>query len=83
MFAFVAYIDMFFLPIRDLSARYTLLQSAMTGAERVFELMDNTDEDAPRIEGLAESAKTPATRKSMAKRSAGDASDDVAHGLGG
>ncbi|NUO47259.1 MAG: ABC transporter ATP-binding protein [Polyangiaceae bacterium] len=47
LFAFVAYIEMFFLPIRDLSARYTLVQSAMTGAERVFELFDNQDEDAP------------------------------------
>lgn len=47
LFAFVAYIEMFFLPIRDLSARYTLMQSAMTGAERVFELMDNREEDAP------------------------------------
>ena len=46
LFAFVQYIEMFFLPIRDLSARYTLLQSAMAGAERVFELLDNKDEDA-------------------------------------
>ncbi|WP_437676446.1 ABC transporter ATP-binding protein [Sorangium sp. So ce131] len=46
LFAFVAYIDMFFVPIRDLSARYTLLQSAMAGAERIFELLDNRDEDA-------------------------------------
>jgi len=46
LFAFVWYIDMFFGPIRDLSARYTLLQSAMAGAERVFELLDNKDEDA-------------------------------------
>ncbi|WP_437577508.1 ABC transporter ATP-binding protein [Sorangium sp. So ce887] len=46
LFAFVAYIDMFFVPIRDLSARYTLLQSAMAGAERIFELLDNKDEDA-------------------------------------
>src|SRR5262249_56412880 len=47
--AFVAYIEMFFGPIRDLSARYTLLQSAMTGAERVFELLDNKDEDCPNV----------------------------------
>jgi ATP-binding cassette subfamily B protein len=45
--AFVAYIEMFFVPIRDLSARYTLLQSAMAGAERVFELLENKEEDAP------------------------------------
>ena len=50
LFAFVAYIEMFFVPIRDLSARYTLLQSAMAGAERVFELLGNTDEDAPRAD---------------------------------
>jgi ATP-binding cassette subfamily B protein len=47
LFAFVAYIEMFFVPVRDLSARYTLLQSAMTGAERVFELLDDVNEDAP------------------------------------
>lgn len=47
LFAFVEYINMFFGPIRDLSARYTLLQSGMAGAERVFELLDNKDEDAP------------------------------------
>jgi ATP-binding cassette, subfamily B, multidrug efflux pump len=47
LFAFVSYIEMFFGPIRDLSARYTLLQSAMAGAERVFELLDNRDEDSP------------------------------------
>jgi ATP-binding cassette subfamily B multidrug efflux pump len=47
LFAFIAYIDLFFVPIRDLSARYTLLQSAMAGAERVFELLTNSEEDAP------------------------------------
>jgi ATP-binding cassette subfamily B protein len=46
LFVFIEYINMFFIPIRDLSARYTLVQSAMTGAERVFELLDNTEEDA-------------------------------------
>jgi ATP-binding cassette subfamily B protein len=45
--AFINYIEMFFVPIRDLSARYTLLQSAMAGAERVFELLENKDEDCP------------------------------------
>jgi ATP-binding cassette, subfamily B, multidrug efflux pump len=45
--AFIAYIEQFFGPIRDLSSRYTLLQSSMTGAERIFMLLDNQDEDAP------------------------------------
>ena len=44
---FVAYIEMFFIPIRDLSARMTQLQSALSGAERIFQLLDNKDEDAP------------------------------------
>jgi ATP-binding cassette subfamily B multidrug efflux pump len=60
LFAFVAYIEMFFLPIRDLSARYTLLQSAMTGAERIFELYDNKDEDAPARAGSPEPGPPPA-----------------------
>jgi ATP-binding cassette subfamily B protein len=58
LFAFVAYIEMFFVPIRDLSARYTLLQSAMAGAERVFQLLDNDEEDAPA--GAASAAGDPA-----------------------
>jgi ATP-binding cassette subfamily B multidrug efflux pump len=47
LFQFVVFIEMFFVPIRDLSTRYTLLQSAMAGAERIFQLLDNTEEDAP------------------------------------
>jgi ATP-binding cassette, subfamily B, multidrug efflux pump len=45
--AFVAYIEQFFHPIRDLSSRYTILQAAMSGAERIFELLDNEQPDAP------------------------------------
>lgn len=44
--AFVAYIEQFFIPIRDLSSRYTIFQSAMAGAERVFDLLDHPEPDA-------------------------------------
>ena len=44
--AFVAYIEQFFIPIRDLSSRYTVFQSAMAGAERVFDLLDHPEPDA-------------------------------------
>jgi len=44
--AFVAYIEQFFVPIRDLSSRYTIFQSAMSGAERVFDLLDHPEPDA-------------------------------------
>jgi ATP-binding cassette subfamily B protein len=37
---------MFFGPVQDIAEKYTLLQSAMAGGERVFRLMD-TDESIP------------------------------------
>ncbi len=38
--AFIAYLKMFFRPIRDLAEKYTILQNAMASAERIFLLMD-------------------------------------------
>jgi len=38
--AFLSYIRMFFQPIRDLSEKYNILQSAMASLERVFSLLD-------------------------------------------
>jgi ATP-binding cassette subfamily B multidrug efflux pump len=46
--AFSAYLSQFFEPISMLAQRYTLLQSAMAGAERVFSLLDVEARDAPR-----------------------------------
>jgi ATP-binding cassette subfamily B protein len=46
LFAFVAYIEQFFMPVRNLSQRYTQIQSALAGAERVFQLLSSEDEDA-------------------------------------
>jgi ATP-binding cassette subfamily B multidrug efflux pump len=48
--AFTAYIKEFFDPISALAQRYTLLQSAMAGAERVFGLLDAPDLDCPPLE---------------------------------
>jgi ATP-binding cassette subfamily B protein len=46
--AFMQYLEQFFVPIRDLTGRYTILQSAMAGAERVFKLIDTKNlGDAP------------------------------------
>lgn len=44
--AFNAYLIQFFEPISALAQRYTQLQSAMAGAERVFELLDVNELDA-------------------------------------
>lgn len=40
---FTQYVRQFFMPISLLSNRYTLLQSSMAGAERVFGLLDEKD----------------------------------------
>jgi ATP-binding cassette subfamily B protein len=45
--AFSAYLGQFFEPIAALAQRYTLLQSAMAGAERVFGLLDMPERDCP------------------------------------
>jgi ATP-binding cassette subfamily B protein len=45
--AFVEYLNKFFAPIRDLSTKYTVMQSAMAAAERVFGLLDTVAPDAP------------------------------------
>ncbi len=39
--AFVQYTEMFFRPIRDLSEKYNILQTAMASSERIFKLLDN------------------------------------------
>jgi ATP-binding cassette subfamily B protein len=45
--AFIQYIQQFFVPIRDFSAKYAILQSSMTAAERIFALLDLDTEPAP------------------------------------
>lgn len=48
--AFLAYMNQFFTPIRDLSVRYNALQAAMAASERIFALLDTSPEivDAPK-----------------------------------
>ena len=46
---FTQYIRQFFEPVSLLSQRYTLLQSAMAGAERIFELLDEKDVASPAL----------------------------------
>ncbi|MFO7740561.1 MAG: ABC transporter ATP-binding protein [Desulfatiglandaceae bacterium] len=42
--AFISYIQMFFKPIRDISEKYNIMQSAMASTERIFEFMDHDAE---------------------------------------
>jgi len=39
--AFIQLMEMFFRPIRDLSEKYNIMQTAMASSERIFKLLDN------------------------------------------
>ena len=54
--AFIEYTSRFFLPIRDLGAKYSVMQAAMVSAERVFGLLDT----APAFTGGRRAAGPPA-----------------------
>ena len=41
LYVFVAWMRRFFLPLRDLSAKYSVMQSSMASTERLVELMSN------------------------------------------
>ena len=41
--AFLAYADRFFVPIRDLSEKYNIMQSAMAASERIFGILDEPE----------------------------------------
>jgi len=48
--AFYEYIRRFFVPIRDLSQKYTIVQSSLAAAERIFGILDMKADDAPPVE---------------------------------
>ena len=41
--AFLSYIQMFFKPIRDISEKYNIMQSALASIERIFQFMDSQE----------------------------------------
>jgi ATP-binding cassette subfamily B protein len=42
---FIEYINKFFIPVRDLSAKYAVMQGAMAASERIFQLLDTEEWD--------------------------------------
>lgn len=50
LIAFITLIQRFYQPVQDMAEKFTLVQSAMVGCERVFSLLDE-DELEPRGEG--------------------------------
>ena len=49
--AFIQYIEKFFTPIRDLSAKYSVMQGAMASLERIFALLDIPEGQSQGTEG--------------------------------
>jgi ATP-binding cassette, subfamily B, multidrug efflux pump len=51
--AFIEYVQKFFVPLRDFSSKYAVMQSAMASCERVFQLLDTpatiTNPDSERV----------------------------------
>jgi ATP-binding cassette subfamily B protein len=60
--AFYQYIQQFFVPIRDLSTKYTIIQSAMAAAERVFAFLSDPEvepEDGARLPAAVRPSRVP------------------------
>ena len=53
--AYIAYIKMFFRPIRDLAEKYNVLQDAMASAERIFLILDSKSQ----LKSLPPTSKSP------------------------
>ncbi len=45
--AFIEYVNKFYIPIKDFSSKYAVMQSAMAAAERIVALLDTEEDDAP------------------------------------
>jgi len=65
LYAFIDYMGKFFAPLNDLSLKYTVMQNAMSAAERIFHLMDR-DEVTREPQ---EPARVPRTRGAIEFRS--------------
>jgi ATP-binding cassette subfamily B protein len=56
--AFIQYIEKFFSPIRDLSAKYSVMQGAMAALERIFALLDTEDAHGTRVKDQVENPQS-------------------------
>jgi ATP-binding cassette subfamily B protein len=58
IYVFVDWLRRFFLPLRDLSAKYSVMQSSMASAERIFQLLDTE----PAVRDRPGAARHPGVR---------------------
>jgi ATP-binding cassette subfamily B protein len=50
---FIDYINRFFVPVKDLSAKYAVMQGAMAASERIFQLLDTKEWDGGETKAAA------------------------------
>jgi ATP-binding cassette subfamily B protein len=55
--AFISYMRLFFQPLRELSQKYSIVQSAMASAERIFQLLDTDSRIAEPDRSIAKPAE--------------------------
>ncbi|MBK7539514.1 MAG: ABC transporter ATP-binding protein [Myxococcales bacterium] len=68
---FIEYINKFFIPVRDLSAKYAVMQGAMAATERITQLLDTCEFDgAVRPQDQATAAAEPASKPAAVAASA-------------
>ncbi|MHA7839139.1 MAG: ABC transporter ATP-binding protein [bacterium] len=54
IYVFIDYMQRFFMPLRDLSAKYAVMQSAMASCERIFEVLDTEPTVVDRVTEVPE-----------------------------
>ena len=52
LYAFVAYLDLFIKPLRDISEKYDIIQNTVASSEKVFRILDEKEEDIGNRNGL-------------------------------
>jgi len=61
IYVFIDWLRRFFMPLRDLSAKYSVMQSAMASAERIFQLLDSEPAVRDRAGAAGPASAGPAT----------------------
>ena len=73
--AFIEYVQKFFIPIRDMSAKYTVMQQSMAASERVFQLLDTKESEPGVVAGAEADAEADADAGADAGAGAGAGAD--------
>ena len=85
LYVFIDWMRRFFLPLRDLSAKYSVMQSAMASTERIVQLLDTVpaiqdiEAPAPSAPGHPTRTEGPASADGFAVGARGEAKPSEAH----